>query len=177
MKLSAIGALALVLAACDSDTTDPPQSKTDSSKPTSGWTYEARFPGPTAKKKTPIPTPAGVLQSHTETFEDGNGALGVQWFDYPEHTSIDDPTRVLEASARGAAQNTRSVIRELKPTRVQGMPAMLLLADLPKRGAYKATFVLAGRRQFAVYTATEKARLEEARVRALFESFRLVKSQ
>lgn len=138
-------------------------------------TYEASFPGPTKASAERVPTEAGVLESHFETYSDAQGSCNVMWTDYPaEWVRRKTPRGLLLGAADGAARASRATIESKRETIFDGHPALEFVAKDPNEDAvYRSRAVLAGNRLFLVSVIGTQQGVDSAPFVAFERSFRL----
>jgi len=178
MRLPAVAAL-LVLGACSDDPQPaaPVQQPARAPAPESAWVLQAHFPGPTRHDVAPIQTPAGVLERHTERFEDEDGAFVLQWADYPQaYVTKLSRDSIYDHAGLGAAAAVGGKVTRSSPLELSGFVGREVFVDDGRGGAYRSQFFLVDRRLHLAGVATSPARLAEPIVRDFFGSLRLVQT-
>jgi hypothetical protein len=152
---------------------EPPPQSTRSEG--ASWALQAVFPGATSRKVAPVATPAGVLEQHTEMFQDAQMALVVQWADYPPaHVAGGTQEAFYDQAARGAAQAVGGRIQDSRRVELAGIAGREVLVDDGRGAAFKARMFLLGSRFHLAGVTTAPARISDPRVSAFFASLRLV---
>ncbi|MCA8968290.1 MAG: hypothetical protein KDC95_00850 [Planctomycetes bacterium] len=138
-------------------------------------TYEATFPGPTKKGLERVPTDAGVLETHSETYAGPQGSCNVMWTDYPDAwVRRKTPRGLLLGAADGAARASRATIESKRETTFDGHAALEFVAKDPNEDAvYRSRAVLAGNRLFLLSVIGTQQGVDSAPFVAFERSFRL----
>ncbi|MCB9883595.1 MAG: hypothetical protein H6834_17540 [Planctomycetes bacterium] len=138
-------------------------------------TYEATFPGTTKASTERVPTEAGVLESHFETYSDAQGSCNVMWTDYPaEWVRRKTPRGLLLDAANGAARSSRATIESKREMTFDGHAALEFVAKDPNEDAvYRSRAVLAGNRLFLVTVIGTQQGVDSAPFVAFERGFRL----
>ena len=179
MRVPAV-ALVLVLGACSGDSSPAAATQTPAPAPAPrrAWALQARFPGATLKNVAPVRTPAGVLEQHTEMFEDEDGAFFVQWADHPpDYVARVSREAVYDHAAEGAAAAVGGKITDSRRLERSGFVGREILVEDGRGTAYRSQFFLVEGRLHLAGVATSKDRLSQPIVRDFFDSVRLVQNE